>query len=84
MEHCRCKGFVFVLCGDNTEGIRSDGDDTAAEVAYAHRSSRFLERFHKLNTALCELISDYSMVSYIPLSIEVHLLLIDTFTVYMC
>ena len=48
------------------------GDVAAVDTAYLHRSSRFLARFHKLNSALCELVQDYGMVSYTPLSIEVR------------
>lgn len=33
--------------------------------------SHFSKKFHKLSSALCEVVEDYGLVSFVPLAIEV-------------
>jgi hypothetical protein len=58
---------------DARRGSGDVGDDGGhdADTAYLSRSKRFLARFHGLNRALCEVVQDYSLVSFVPLSIKV-------------
>lgn len=46
-------------------------DDEEYKLArYKRRSSRFYKRYHKMHKEICEVIDDYSLLSYLPLDIN--------------
>ena len=49
-----------------------DMGDASDEPAACGRTARFLAKFVKLNSALCEVVQDYGMVAYVPLAVEVR------------
>jgi len=45
-------------------------DEEYRSARFKTRNSRFYKKFHKLHRELCEVIDDYSLLSYVPLNIN--------------
>eukprot|EP00979_Chaetoceros_neogracilis_P018352 scaffold10575_cov275-Chaetoceros_neogracile.AAC.6 len=54
---------------DETERMIME-DEEYRKARFNTRNTRFYKRYHKLHRELCEVIDDYSLLSYIPLDIN--------------
>jgi GPN-loop GTPase len=54
---------------DDTERRIMD-DEEYRKARHKTRSTRFYKRYHKMHKELCEVIDDYSLLSYVPLDIN--------------
>jgi hypothetical protein len=62
------------------------GDSTSIPRSGAGipRRRGFMQRFARLNDKLVEIIQDHSLVSFLPMSIKVCLLYLDSVCVWVC
>jgi hypothetical protein len=47
-----------------------DNNDKSKSTANVLTTTKLQQKFHKLTSSLCELLDDYGLVSYLPMSIE--------------
>lgn len=64
---------LTALIRDQSGLTESDAPDSLLPPpARHHRRRRFMERFARLNDKLVEIITDHSLVSFIPMSLKVR------------
>jgi len=73
--HDMTRLLPFVNDTSGSTGLNHDYDDYADDAEYQQAikyktSSQFYKRYNKLHQALCEVIDDFSLVSFIPLDIN--------------
>jgi hypothetical protein len=62
------------MCAGSGENQATDEEEPmTVSLAARRRATRFYSRFHKLHTALADVISSYSLVSFQTLAIEVRI-----------
>ena len=50
--------------------VHDDNKDKSKSTANVLTTTKLQQKFHKLTSSLCELLDDYGLVSYLPMSIE--------------
>ena len=55
---------------DDHDDNNDKSDDKSKSTANLLTTTKLQQKFHKLTSSLCELLDDYGLVSYLPMSIE--------------